>query len=59
MGIPVLLSNHDTEFVREIYAGAQITSFGVQRCISCDGSGRGRAPEVLALFAGNPGGDFT
>lgn len=52
LGIPVLLSNHDTEFTREIYAAAQITSFGVQRCISCDGSSRGKAAELLALFAG-------
>lgn len=54
-GIPVLLSNHDTEFTRSAYASAQIASFDVQRYISCDGQSRGRAPEMLALFseAGN------
>ncbi|MGB9792818.1 MAG: Dam family site-specific DNA-(adenine-N6)-methyltransferase [Thermacetogeniaceae bacterium] len=56
LGIPVLLSNHDTEFTRSIYASAQITSFGVQRCISCDGRNRGRAAELLALFADSPQG---
>ncbi|HHW40536.1 MAG TPA: Dam family site-specific DNA-(adenine-N6)-methyltransferase [Syntrophomonadaceae bacterium] len=55
-GIPVLLSNHDTEFTRTVYASAQIISFGVQRSISCDGRNRGRAAEVLALFkAGGAG----
>lgn len=50
LGIPVLLSNHDTEFTRDIYASARITSFGVPRTISCDGRKRGKAAEVLALF---------
>ena len=49
-GIPVLLSNHDTAFTRELYAGARITRFAVRRFISCDGSGRSAAPELLALF---------
>ena len=37
-GVPVLLSNHDTEFVRQIYRGAQLTSFKVRRFISCRGA---------------------
>lgn len=51
-GIPVLLSNHDTGFVRQIYHGAQITSFKVRRFISCHGDNRNRAGEILALFGG-------
>ncbi|WP_420852006.1 Dam family site-specific DNA-(adenine-N6)-methyltransferase [Pelotomaculum isophthalicicum] len=51
-GIPVLLSNHDTEFVRRAYASAQIIAFDVQRFISCDSTNRGRVGEVLALFPG-------
>ena len=50
-GIPVLISNHNTNEVRELYAGAQITEFFVQRFISCDGANRNKAPELLAYFA--------
>lgn len=49
-GIPVLVSNHDTPFVREIYAGAEIVGLQVQRFISRDGKNRNKAGEVLALF---------
>ena len=49
-GIPVVISNHDTEFTRELYKGSIIESFGVQRNISSDGANRGRAPELLAIF---------
>lgn len=51
-GVPVLLSNHDTEFVRQIYRGAQLTSFKVRRFISCQGDNRNKAAEILALFGG-------
>lgn len=51
-GIPVLISNHNNEFTREIYAGAVISEFEVQRFISCDGDNRTKAPELLALFDG-------
>lgn len=51
-GIPVLLSNHNIEFIRKAYASADITSFEVRRFISCDGANRNKAGEVLALFAG-------
>jgi len=50
-GIPVLLSNHDTEFTRRAYAGAKIKKFPVQRYISCNGNKRGKVQEVLALFS--------
>ena len=49
-GIPVVISNHDTEFVQNLYAGASITRFSVQRNISCQGNTRNKAPELLALF---------
>lgn len=49
-GIPVVISNHDTEFVREEYAGAEFVAFSVQRYISCNGSNRGKAAELLAVF---------
>jgi len=49
-GIPVLISNHDTPFIREAYNHAVIQELSVQRSISCNGSRRERADEVLALF---------
>ncbi|UCE90037.1 MAG: Dam family site-specific DNA-(adenine-N6)-methyltransferase [Pseudomonadota bacterium] len=50
-GVPVLVSNHDTEFVKRDYRNAHITRFPVQRFISRDGANRRPAREVLALFA--------
>ena len=38
--IPVLVSNHDTEFTRDIYQGAQMTKLQVSRFISQNGSTR-------------------
>lgn len=49
--IPVVISNHDTRFTREIYARAKITSFDVQRFISSDGKNRDKAAEILAVYA--------
>ncbi len=49
-GVPVLLSNHDTEFTREAYAGAKMLSFPVSRQISAHAKGRGHVKEILALF---------
>ena len=48
-GIPVLISNHDTKWVREQYASAQITEFEASRSKSCDGD-RANANKLLALF---------
>lgn len=50
-GIPVLISNHNTEFTRKAYRGAKISRFQVQRYISCNGSNRDKAEELLAFFA--------
>lgn len=49
-GATVVISNHDTELARELYDGAEITSFGVQRFISSKGEQRGKAPELIAVF---------
>ncbi len=49
-GIPVLISNHLTDFTREIYKNGELTEFSVRRTISCKGDNRVRAQEVLALF---------
>ena len=49
-GIPVLISNHHTEETVSLYQAAQCSYFTVQRYISCNGSQRECAGEVLALF---------
>lgn len=52
-GIPVLISNHATEFTNNAYAAADVERLEVRRSISCDGANRGTAREVLALFGGD------
>jgi DNA adenine methylase len=50
-GVPMLISNHDTPVTRELYAQARhLESFEVQRHISCDGTKRGKAAELIVLF---------
>lgn len=49
-GVAVLLSNHDTPFTREVYAGATITSIDVLRSISANTKGRKHVKELLALY---------
>lgn len=49
-GVPVIISNHDTEFVVDLYQGATITHFEVQRYISCNTGSRNKARELLAVF---------
>ncbi len=48
--IPVLISNHDTDFTREIYSGANISNLQVNRFISQKGSGRKKVAELMALY---------
>jgi DNA adenine methylase len=48
--IPVIISNHDTDFAREIYIKAVCSSFEVQRFISSNINSRNKAPELLAIF---------
>ncbi len=50
-GIPVLISNHNTSFTQRSYSSAlAIKQFSVRRFISCKGSQRNQAAELLALF---------
>ena len=49
-GIPVLISNHDTEWVRNLYKSAKIIDFEVTRSISADGSKRSKSKELMAFF---------
>lgn len=49
-GIPVILSNHDTAMTRKLHSPAMLKRFSVQRFISCSGSCRGAAPELLAIY---------
>lgn len=50
-GVPVLISNHNTRDARAIYHQAKLQRFFVvQRYISCKGSDRSKAGELLALF---------
>lgn len=49
-GIPVIISNHDTDYIQKLYFGASITSFPVRRNISCNGDSRMVVREILALF---------
>ncbi len=49
-GVKVVISNHDNAITRKIYEDAVIESFPVRRFISCDGSNRGNAKELLAIY---------
>lgn len=49
--IPVLISNHDTDFTREIYQGAKIKTFKVQRNIGQKANSRVKVNELFALFS--------
>jgi len=50
-GAFVVISNHDTTVTRRLYAAAaEIRSVLVSRTISCDGSNRGKAKEIIAVF---------
>ncbi|XKM13706.1 Dam family site-specific DNA-(adenine-N6)-methyltransferase [Orbaceae bacterium ac157xtp] len=48
--IPVIISNHDTSFTREWYGNADIFTVETRRSISCDGNGRKKIDELLALY---------
>ncbi len=49
-GIRVVISNHDTPEIRELYKTAKITQFDVPRFISQDANNRNKASEILAVF---------
>ena len=48
--IPVVISNHSTEWTLDAYADSIITEFEVRRSISASGSSRIKVKELLALF---------
>ena len=50
-GIPVLISNHSTSFTKSLYNKAKKKKYiSVRRLISCNGSKRENAKEILALY---------
>lgn len=49
-GIPVIISNHDTTYTRELYQDAKLKGFRVTRTISRDGATRKRVKELIALY---------
>lgn len=48
--VPVLISNHSTDWTLQNYSEAMIVEFDVQRTISAKGDKRTKAKELLALF---------
>lgn len=50
--VQVVISNHDTRQMRELYTGrkAEISGFKVRRNISSDGNNRNEVGELLAVF---------
>ncbi|WP_392566194.1 adenine-specific DNA-methyltransferase [Utexia brackfieldae] len=48
--VPILISNHDTTNTREWYKKAIIHTVETRRSISCDGQGRKKIDELLALY---------
>ncbi len=53
-GIPVLISNHDTDLTRLLYADADLKSLQVSRFISPKADGRTKVAELLALYTPQP-----
>jgi DNA adenine methylase len=49
-GVPVVISNHDTAFIRQHYEGADIKSFSVARWINCKANHRLPVKEIIAVF---------
>jgi DNA adenine methylase len=50
-GVRVMLSNSDTQFIRELYSRERIIvqTVKARRAISCDGAKRGKVDEVVIL----------
>lgn len=46
-GIKFMLSNSDTDFIRSLYAGYDITEVFAKRFINCNGNGRGDVKELI------------
>lgn len=54
-GVRVIISNHDTAAIRELYKshGARLSKLSVRRSISCNGARRALVGEIIAVFAAN------
>ena len=52
-GVRVVISNHDTKEIRKLYRErkAKMSSFEVQRNISCNADSRKKVKELLAIFS--------
>lgn len=50
-GIPVIISNHDTAFTRQIYRHANLHTIQVKRLISCKVNERKKVAELIAVFS--------
>ncbi len=48
--VPVIISNHDTEYTRKLYRGAKLEKFFVNRFISCKVKDRQPVGELLAIY---------
>lgn len=48
-GCKVMLSNSDTEFIKELYSNYNIHLVKASRMINCDGSKRGKINEVIVI----------
>lgn len=46
-GIKFMLSNSDTEFIRQLYSEYDITEVSARRAINCNGNGRGAVTELV------------
>lgn len=49
-GIPVIISNHDTQQTREYYKNARLIELEVARSISCQTTTRKKVGELIAIF---------
>lgn len=49
-GVPVIISNNDTEETRELYKDARIVELTAPRSVSAGASGRAVVKEVLAIY---------
>lgn len=50
-GATVVIANHDTPHARKIYCDAdEVRNLRVLRTVSCKGDGRGKVPELMAIY---------
>lgn len=49
-GIPVIVSNQNTDLIQEIYSTAEIITFDVQRYISAKSDSRHKVEEILGVY---------